>query len=159
MIKIRRFEPSDAEAVAGLIARTLQISNLADYSQDYVDQEKALMTPTWCLQKAQETHFYVLTTADQIVAIGAIGSYWGKRDESSLFDIFVDPAYQGQGFGRQIIQTLERDPYFKRARRIEIPASITGVPFYLKMGYGYKNGIEVPDDEGLLRLEKFNKLA
>ena len=42
-----------------------------------------------------------------------------------------------------------------RAKRIEIPASITGTPFYRKMGYDYKNGISTPDEEGLLRLEKY----
>jgi GNAT superfamily N-acetyltransferase len=72
-----------------------------------------------------------------------------------LFTIFVLPEYQGKGIGREIIQTLEKDEYFLRAKRIEIPASITGTPFYRKMGYDYKNGIDKPDDEGLLRLEKF----
>ena len=41
--------------------------------------------------------------------------------------------------------------------RIEIPASITGLPFYLKMGYSYKNGIAEPDEERLYRLEKSRK--
>ena len=49
---------------------------------------------------------------------------------------------------------LEQDEYFLRAKRIEIPASITGVPFYLKMGYHYKDGISVPDEEHLIRMEK-----
>ena len=37
---------------------------------------------------------------------------------------------------------------------VETPASITGVPFYLKMGYHYKNGISEPDEEHLIRMEK-----
>ena len=53
-----------------------------------------------------------------------------------------------------IIDTLEKDTFFLRAKRIEIPASITGVPFYLKMGYHYKNGITEPDEEHLIRMEK-----
>ena len=53
-----------------------------------------------------------------------------------------------------IAHNLEKDEYFLRAKRIEIPASITGVPFYLKMGYHYKNGITEPDEEHLIRLEK-----
>ena len=52
-------------------------------------------------------------------------------------------------------KTLEEDEYFLRAKRIEILASITAMPFYRKMGYDYKNGITKPDAEGLLRLEKF----
>jgi len=34
--------------------------------------------------------------------------------------------------GRKIIETLEKDEYFLRAKRIEVPASITAVPFYKK---------------------------
>ena len=86
---------------------------------------------------------------------GAIGSYWGKEDESSLFNIFVLPEYQGKGVGSKIVETLEQDEYFYRAKRIEIPASITACEFYKKMGYNYKNGIDKIDDEQLYRLEKY----
>ena len=111
-------------------------------------------TPEHVLQRASWTHFYVVVDKQQIIGCGAIGPYWGKEDESSLFTIFVLPEYQGKGIGRAIIDTLEKDEYFLRAHRIEIPASITGVPFYLKMGYNYKDGITEPDEEHLIRLEK-----
>ena len=52
------------------------------------------------------------------------------------------------------METLEADEFFLRAERVEIPASVTAVPFYLKMGYTYKNGVSEPDGEGLVRLEK-----
>lgn len=65
------------------------------------------------------------------------------------------PEYQGKGIGRQIIYTLEHDEYFLRAKRIEIPASITAVEFYRKMGYDYKNGTAELDDKQVYRLEKF----
>ena len=72
-----------------------------------------------------------------------------------LFNIFVLPEYQGKGVGRKIIEALEKDEYFLRAKRVEIPASITACEFYKKMGYTYKNGIDVVDEEQLFRLEKF----
>ena len=78
-----------------------------------------------------------------------------KEDESSLFTIFVLPEYQRMEIGRKIIQALEQDEYFLRAKRVEIPASITGTAFYRKRGYKYKNGVKEPDAEGLIRLEKF----
>ena len=74
--------------------------------------------------------------------------------EDSLFTIFVLPEYQRKGVGRAIIEALESDEYFLRANRIEIPASITGVPFYTKMGYGFKNGISEPDADHVIRMEK-----
>lgn len=90
-----------------------------------------------------------------IVGCGAIGPYWDKADESSLFTIFVLPEHQGRGIGRLIVETLEKDEYALRAKRIEIPASITGLEFYKRMGYDYKNNVTSPDEEGLYRLEKY----
>ena len=153
-MNVRRIEESDAKAVSDLIRKTISISNKKDYPEDLMDQLIEIETPEHVLQRASWTHFYVVTDKNEIIGCGAIGPYWGKEDESSLFTIFVDPERQGRGIGRLIMETLESDEYFLRAKRIEIPASITGVPFYLKMGYHYKDGISEPDEEHLIRMEK-----
>ena len=156
-ITIRRLEEKDAEKVSELIRTTISISNKKDYPEELMDQLIAIETPEHVLERASWTHFYVAEKDGAIIGCGAIGPYWGKEDESSLFTIFVNPEYQGKGVGRLIVETLEKDEYFTRAKRIEIPASITGIPFYLKMGYNYKNGITEPDEEHLIRLEKFRE--
>ena len=153
-LTVRRIEDSDAKAVSDLIRKTISISNEKDYPEDIMDQLIESETPEHVLQMAGWTHFYVVLEGDNIIGCGAIGPFWGKEDESSLFTIFVDPDKQGKGIGRLIMNTLESDEFFLRAKRIEIPASITGVPFYLKMGYHYKDGISEPDEEHLIRMEK-----
>ena len=127
---IRSFCEADAEKVSALIIHTLQASNSKDYSAETIS----------ALEKKMQ-----------------IGPYWGSETESSLFNIFVLPEYQGKGVGRKIIETLEQDGFFLRAERVEVPASITGVGFYRKLGYEYKNGIDRPDEERLYRLEKNRK--
>jgi N-acetylglutamate synthase-like GNAT family acetyltransferase len=154
IMNIRRFEEQDAKAVSELIRKTIRISNTKDYPVELMEQLIEVESPEHVLERASWTHFYVAEEQDNIIGCGAIGPYWGKEDESSLFTVFVLPEYQGKGIGRAIIDTLEKDEFFLRAKRIEIPASITGVPFYLKMGYNYKNGITEPDEEHLIRLEK-----
>lgn len=154
-MQIRRFQETDANEVSNLIAKTLRITNSKDYSSEYIENDINLLTPEYLIQRSQWTHFYVVCDEDMIVGCGAIGPYWGKQDESSFFTIFVLPEYQGKGIGRKIIETLESDEFFLRAKRIEIPASITACEFYRKMGYDYKNGIHVVDEEQLFRLEKF----
>jgi GNAT superfamily N-acetyltransferase len=79
----------------------------------------------------------------------------GSLTESILLTIFVLAEFQGKGIGRKIIQTLEQDEYALRAKRIEIPASVTGTEFYRKMGYDYKNGVKELEDGVMYRLEKF----
>ncbi len=154
---IRRFEKKDAKAVSALIAYTLRTTNRADYSEEYLEKDIQCLQPENLISRAEVQHFYVAEDDNRIVGCGSIGSYWGKEDESSLFTIFVHPDQQGKGLGQSIIETLEQDEYALRAKRIEIPASITGLPFYLKMGYSYKNGKAVIDEEQLYRLEKFRE--
>ena len=155
---IRRFCEADAEQVSALIIHTLQTSNSKDYSAEIINVLEKKMQPAGVLERAGWTHFYVAEENGDIIGCGAIGPYWGSETESSLFNIFVLPECQGKGVGRKIIETLERDEYFLRAERVEVPASITGVGFYRKLGYEYKNGIDRPDEERLYRLEKFRNL-
>ena len=152
---VRRFLPKDSKEVSDLIIKTLREVSIKDYSAEYIENLIQRMQPKDILKRAEQTHFYVVCAEDRIVGCGAVGPFWGKTDESSFFTVFVLPDHQGRGIGRKIIETLEKDEYYLRAKRIEIPASITAVPFYIKMGYTYKNGIDVLDGEGLLRLEKF----
>ena len=152
---IRRFVPADADAVSEVIIRTIRISNTKDYPEDLMEELVRTETPDKILERASWTHTYVVEDDGNIIATGAIGPYWGKLDESSLFTIFVLPEYQGKGIGKMIISALEQDEYALRANRIEIPASITGLPFYKKMGYDFKNGNDQIDEEHLYRLEKF----
>lgn len=152
---VRKFQLEDAEEVSALIAKTLRTTNIKDYSSEYIENDVKQLSPRHIIERANWMHFYVVCDEEVIIGCGAIGPYWGKNDESSLFTIFVLPEYQGKGIGRKIIETLEQDEFFLRAKRIEIPASITACEFYKKMGYHYKNGIDTIDNEQLFRLEKF----
>ncbi len=154
-MNIRRFREEDAEAVSALVIKTLRISNVKDYTPELMEEVVKSQQPQNVLERAGWTHFYVAEENGELIGCGAIGPYWGRQDESSLFTIFVLPEWQGKGIGRRIIETLEQDEFFLRAKRTEIPASITAVDFYRRMGYDYKNGIAEVDDEGMYRLEKF----
>lgn len=156
-MNIRHFRKEDANAVSELIIKTIRISNIKDYPEDLMEELVKTETPEKVIGRASWTHSYVVEDNGKIIACGSIGPYWGKEDESSLFTIFVLPEYQGKGVGRLIVETLEKDEYGLRAVRIEIPASITGLPFYRKLGYDFKGGNDKIDDEHLYRLEKFKK--
>ncbi|MBR4039191.1 MAG: GNAT family N-acetyltransferase [Clostridia bacterium] len=156
-MEIRRFEERDAQAVSALIAKTLRTTNIQDYSSEFIENEVKVLTPEYIAWRASWTHFYVVCEGESIIGCGAIGPYWGSETESSLFTIFVLPEHQGRGIGRKIVETLERDEFALRAKRIEIPASITACAFYRKLGYDYKNGVNQVEDEGLYRLEKYIK--
>ena len=154
-MNIRRFKEADAQEVSALIAKTLRTTNIRDYSPEFIEYEVKTLTPEYIAWRASWTHFYVACEGETIIGCGAIGPYWGSETESSLFTIFVLPQWQGKGIGRKIIETLEQDEFALRAKRIEIPASITACGFYRKLGYDYKKGVAQTDEEQLFRLEKF----
>lgn len=151
---VRRFTDTDAEATSALIRLTLDRSNRGDYPPAAIDALIQRHTPDYVRERAAHTHFYVAEDGGRIVGCGAIGPYWGRTDESSLFSFFVHPDRQRTGIGRALMEALERDAYALSASRIEVPASITGLPFYLAMGYRKKPGPPGPDEKGLYRLEK-----
>jgi len=158
MYRVRRFLNTDAEVVAQLIAKTMRITNIKDYSIEFIEKDLQSLKANDLIERAKQFHCYVIENSDNsaIIGVGSIGPFWDSKTESSLFNIFIDPEYQGHGLGKMIINTLEMDEYFLRASRIEIPASKTALPFYQKMGYDFKNGIDEIDSEELYRLEKFN---
>ena len=152
---IRRLREEDTQAVSELIIKTMRISNVGDYTAESMEELVKTQTPEHILGRVSWMHFYVAEEAGEIIGCGAIGPYWGREDESSLFSIFVHPDHQGKGIGREIVRMLEQDEFALRAKRIEIPASITGLPFYRKLGYDFKAGKADIDEEQLYRLEKF----
>lgn len=150
---IRRFEQEDARYVAELINRNFYEVNIKDYSKEELDAR------TFDEEKVRNiagyAHMYVCCKDNEIVGCGAISSYWGNLDESILLTIFVKPEFHKIGIGKLIIETLEKDELFLRAKRIEIPSSKTAYEFYLKMGYNYKDKNKQLDDEGHYRMEKY----
>jgi ribosomal protein S18 acetylase RimI-like enzyme len=152
---IRRLQEEDAGEVSELIRRNFMEVNIKDYSYQEMKKLYDIYNAEKVLQVASYAHSYVVEDSKQIVGCGSISSYWGKEDESILLSIFVLPEYQGMGIGKKIISTLEQDEYYIRAKRVEIPSSITACEFYRKFGYNYKDGVKALDDEGHYRLEKF----
>jgi len=161
----RPYQKENAEDIVNLIIRNFREVNVKDYGEKAIEELVATHDVEWFRGVAEYANVYVfwkrsteVTCAnpeDEIVGVGSISSFWGSLTESILLTVFVLPELHGQGIGSYIIDTLESDELFLRAKRIEIPASITAVEFYRKKGYDYKNGIKEPDDEQHYRLEKF----
>ena len=96
-MNIRKFQDADADEVSALIVTTLRTTNIKDYSSEYIENDVKILQPHNILERERWTHFYVVCNDNKIVGCGAIGPYWDKKDESSLFTIFVLPEYQGRG--------------------------------------------------------------
>lgn len=160
-IEVRRYIDGDETAICEIVKKAVLSENIKDYSKTAIEHLVESHNEDLIKRRANAFHVYVLTDEEKIIGVGMIGPYWDSLTESSFFTIFLDPQYKGTGLGRKIIETLEADEYFKRAERVEIPASITAVEFYRHFGYGFKKEKmgHIVDDEGIYRMEKFPKLS
>ena len=153
---IRRFAATDAAAVRNIIHRGLREVNGKDYPPERIDDYCRAFTIEKILAQSANAHMYVaVSESGEILGTGSIAPYWDSETESILLTIYVLPERIGTGIGSAIVRALEADEFFLRAKRIEIPSSTTAAGFYRKMGYLPKDGSGSPDDEGLIRMEKF----
>ena len=152
---IRRFAPEDVAEVRTIILRCLREVNAKDYPADKIAEVCGHFPVETLLKQAETAHMYVAASASgRILGTGSIAPFWGSETESILLTIYVLPELIGHGIGSKIIRTLEGDEFFLRANRIEIPAAITALGFYRKMGYSFKDGKGIQGDDGLVRMEK-----
>lgn len=154
MFTVRPFRKEDSASVAALVRKTLVTSNVPDYTLESMEDFASIHTPDYIEGRSHWMHFYVVCDDNKIVGCGAIGPHEGNMEESEFFTIFVLPEYQGFGLGKMILESLEQDEFFLRAKRIVIASSITARDFYLKFGYSYAPGGDILDEEDLYTLEK-----
>ena len=151
-VAIRRFRAGDEAAVSEVIRTALDVSNRRDYAPEFIEERIREYSPERVAVSARDAHMYVACDGEAVIGCGAISGYWGSTEECYLASIFVLPEYQRRGVGRRIVEALEADAYFLRAWRTEVGASLTAVPFYLKLGYAFKAGRT--ETFGVVRMEK-----
>ena len=162
-IKVRRYINGDETEICEVIRKDVLAENIKDYPIEMVNKLIDTLNEELIIRRSNKWHTYVITDNDRIIAVGTIGPYWDSKTESSFFNIFRDPEYNGKGVGRKIIETLEQDEYFKNADRVEIPASLSAVEFYKHFGYGFKRTNEIigyiANEEGEYKMEKYPKIS
>jgi len=71
------------------------------------------------------------------------------RDAAKIRAFFVHPQWARRGIGGMILEACEEAAIAQGFRRLEMGATLTGVPFYRAKGYVELEETEVPLGEGL----------
>ena len=71
------------------------------------------------------------------------------RDAAKIRAFFVHPEWARRGIGGIILEACEKAAYTAGFRRLEMGATLTGIPFYEAKGYIALEKQEVPMGEGL----------
>ncbi len=129
-LKIRRATVADAAPLSRLIRCTIRVSNSEDYDQKSIDMLCAIFEPEPVAERIEnELIFLGFTDANLVGTVGLNGDY--------LRSMFVEPAYQGQGFGKVLVARIEEEARKKVTPEIMVHSSLTAQEFYSALGYKF----------------------
>jgi GNAT superfamily N-acetyltransferase len=127
-LRIRRFREADLPAVFRLVHGTIDACYAGVYPPNAVRRFKELHAEETIAADARTGFTLVAEEAGRLVGTGTVVGEHVKR-------VFVDPARQGAGIGRAIMEQLEAEARRRGIRRVHLEVSIPSRAFYERLGY------------------------
>ena len=174
---IRLATAADIPDLAGLIEASVRGLQAGDYTPAQIDGALRAVYGVDTQLIGDGTYFVVESESHGRVIAGCGG--WSKRKtlyggdryrarEDSLLDprceaariraFFVHPEWARRGIGALILEACESAAVAAGFTRLEMGATLTGVPFYLAKGYRAVEDLVVPLPDGetlrIVRMEK-----
>jgi GNAT superfamily N-acetyltransferase len=161
-----RFRPAvaaDAPRLTALIEASVRGLQAADYSPSQIDQALGTWLGLDTRLIADGTYFAVEQVADPSTLVACGG--WSRRKtpfgsdhrpgrDDSLLDprtdaakiraFFVHPAWARQGIGSRLLELCEAAARAEGFTRLEMGATLTGIPLYRRHGYVEQEREELP---------------
>ena len=157
MIEIKEYDNKYAEEISKIIIQNLLEVNSKDYDIEFVKNFVKEFTPEEIQRNfSKRTKVFVALEDNKIIGTAGLDKSWyNDYGEYWILTVFVDVAHHGQGIGRLLIEEIEKFALTIPAKKLIIPASITGCEFYHKLGYEYANGKKELNEEQMYIMEKF----
>jgi N-acetylglutamate synthase-like GNAT family acetyltransferase len=169
-IRVRVAEAADIPALRALIEASVLGLQTADYSAAQLERALRTVYGVDTQLIADGTYFAAeaIEETGAVVLVGCGG--WSRRKtlyggdqfsgrEDSLLEpatdaakiraFFVHPEWARRGIGGMILEACEAAAWAAGFRRLEMGATLTGVPFYRAKGYVELEGAEVPLGDGM----------
>ena len=125
---IRIAMKADAAAISQVIIGTLRESNAQDYSAEIINQVELSFSPQAILCLMTQRQVFVAIIQNRIVATASL-------DQDVVRSVFVEPAYQGKGIGRQLMKSIQSSAIAEGRNLLRVPSSITAEGFYASLGF------------------------
>lgn len=129
---IRRYRTADNAQLVRLFQDTVHTVNAADYTPAQLDAwaPDDLDIDSWCEAFAKD---YTLIAEMDSILVG-----FANLEDVGIFDrLYVHRDYQGMGIGKKLTEAIEAYARSRHMRTIQVDASITARPFFLKQGYHF----------------------
>jgi GNAT superfamily N-acetyltransferase len=172
--RLRKANSADIPALERLIDASVRGLQTQDYTPEQIDA--ALRTVfTVDSQLIADGTYFVVEQDGELIGCGG----WSQRktlcggdhhavrenvlmdplqDAAKIRAIFVHPRLARKGIGSLLLKEAEEAAKAAGFRRLEMGATLTGVPVYLRRGYRVTEAMKVPLEEGVtlpvVRMEK-----
>jgi GNAT superfamily N-acetyltransferase len=165
-VMIRPARPSDIAALETVALTALRVLGASYYTPQQIDSLVRYLSPI-DRDVIADGGYFVATVEQQIVA----GGGWSRRsalythqpisladDAATMLDpasdaariraFYVHPAWAGRGIARRLMRLCEQAAQDAGFRRLELLATLTGVPLYLRCGFvgSAQTMLRLPDD-------------
>jgi len=173
---VRHATDADIPILRNLIDLSVRGLQHGDYTQAEIDRALATVYGVDTQLIADRTYFVVETVSDHsIVGCGGWSrrrtlfggdQYQGRaddaldpaRDAAKIRAFFVHPDWARRGIGSLILDACETAAISSGFKKLEMGATLTGVPFYRVRGYSEAEHVSVPLADGeslaIVRMEK-----
>ena len=129
-LKFRQATVADVVPLSELIRRTIRVSNSKDYDQKSIDLLCAIFELEPVTERIENELILLCFAGTRLV--GTVG-----LTDDYLRSLFVEPAYQGQGFGRVLTARIEEEARQKAIPEMMLHSSLTAREFYAALGYKF----------------------
>jgi len=163
--RIRLAKSSDIPVLRELIAASVRGLQAADYTPAQLEGALASVYGVDTRLIDDGTYFAVESALTEVVGCGGWSKrktlyggdqYVGRQDDlldpatepAKIRAFFVHPAWARRGIGTMILDACENAAIAAGFHRLEMGATLTGVPFYLARGYVSLEHMTVPLSNG-----------
>lgn len=128
MVKICRYSHNDISEICNMFCDTVRNINKRDYMPEQIDAwAGGIDKDKW--NKSLSEHYSL-----EVKVLGKIAAF-GDIDGEYLDRLYVHKDFQGLGYGKMILDSLEEHAIQSGYRKIRTCASITAKGFFEKYGY------------------------
>lgn len=126
--QIRFATLDDSTAISRVVIAALRVTNSQDYLPDIIVQVERSFAPEAVSALLDKRKVFVALLGETITGTASL-------DGNVVRSVFVDPAHQGKGIGRSLMDVIHATAVSAGVGALRVPSSITAQSFYAALGY------------------------
>ncbi|GEM_PF-964603 len=152
MVNLLEATKEDVADIVNIHKDCILKTNSKTYSENVVKEWVNQINEKNVLDQFSNTKWLVLKEANSTV-----GFCQYDLDGEELYQIQIDPSFQGKGYGKFLYSFIERDFINNRKEKISLFATLNAVPFYESLGFKKVKSIEFPLDNEKIEMVEMAK--